>query len=165
MGSASEPMRSGGGAGGRAAARAARRGAERVRARRVHRREARAERRAVAAAALVDPVEHEHVVADAEHLGHAQRARSPSQRSPAASAAYSPGATPGARLDEPERLVLELRAVRLVDVAAADALERPHRAAGGRADRRLEAHRSESSRPRQAASTWSSTCSKPSGPP
>ena len=39
--------------------------AELVRARRVDLRQARAERRGVAAAALVDPVEHEHVVADA----------------------------------------------------------------------------------------------------
>ena len=70
-----------------------------------------------------------------------------------------------AGLDEPERLVGELDAKGLVDVAAADAREAPDLPARRRADGVLEAHRKEASRPRQAASTWSSTVSKPSGPP
>ena len=90
---------------------------------------------------------------------------SPSQRNPAASAAYSPASTPSRVLTNPNDSSVELHSVRLVDVAAADALDAAHVPAGGRAHRRLEAHRSESSRPRQAASTWSSTFSKPSGPP
>ncbi len=130
-------------------------------------REARAERRVVAAAAFVDPVEHEHVVGDAEHLRHAQRAR---LREPAQARRLGrvlAGRDVPARLDEAEGLVRELHAEGLVDVAAADALQRSHLATGGGAHERGQAHRgrSSSSRPRQAASTWSSTFSKPSGPP
>ena len=115
--------------------------------------------------ALVDPVEHEHALAHAEHLGHAQRARlaQPAQRRRLGR--VLPRRDVRAGLDEPERLVLELHAVGLVDVTAADPLQAPHRPAGGLADRVLQVHRSVASRPRQAASTWSSTVSKPSGPP
>ena len=66
---------------------------------------------------------------------------SASQRRPAASAAYSPGATSARVLTNAERLVLELHAERVVDVAAADALEAADLAAGGGANGVSEAHR------------------------
>ena len=93
-----------------------------------------------------------------------------SQRSPAASAAYSPAGASGARLHERAPAVLQLGRVGVVDVAAADAPQRAHGAAGGLGDGRLEAHtfsaaRSSSISPRQAASTMSSTVSKPRSPP
>ena len=75
-----------------------------------------------------------------------------------------------ARLHERAAAVLELGRVGVVDVAAADPPQRPHGAAGGTGDGRLEAHafsaaRSSSSSPRQAASTMSSTVSNPRSPP
>ena len=142
-----------------------RRCAERVGARRVDLRETRAERGRVAAAAFVDPVEHEDVVAGAEDLGHAQAARLGQPAQTHRLGRVLAGRDTHPRLDERERLVRELHAEGVVDVPAADALEVPQVPARGRADCVGDVHRSESRRPRQAASTWSSTCSKPSGPP
>ena len=97
-----------------------------------------------------------------------------SHRRPAASVAYSPGAASGARLDERAPAAGELQRPRLVDRAARCALAARHRGAGGARDRVGQrardghvacAGRTSSSSPRHAASTRSSTRSKPLGPP
>ena len=75
-----------------------------------------------------------------------------------------------AGLDERSCAVFERGRVRVVDVSAAGPGQRCDAAAGGAGDRLLELHtrsaaRSSSSSPRQAASTMSSTVSKPRSPP
>ena len=95
----------------------------------------------------------------------------PSQRSPAASVAYSPGRAPARVFTNARAAVLQLEPPRVVDVAAGDAARAARRRAPAAAARPPRARhsrpsaRSASSSPRQAASTRSSTCSKPSSPP
>ena len=91
----------------------------------MHRGEARAERGRVAAAALVDPVEHEHVVAHAEHVWDAQRSGLGQPAQARRLGGVLAGRDVVAGLDEREALVGELDPVGLVDVAAADALHPP----------------------------------------
>ena len=142
--------------------------AEALRARAVHARQAAAERRRIARAALLEPLQREQLVGGAENLRHAHAPASPSQRSAAASASYSPAGASARVFTNALPPVVELDAVGVVDVAAADPPQRRHRAAGDARDLALEAHtraRSSSSSSRQAASTMSSTVSNPRSPP
>ena len=142
--------------------------AEALRARAVHDRQAAAERGRIARAALLEPLQHEQLVGRSENLRHAHAAglAEPVQRGRLG--LVLAGRCVRARLHERAAAVVELDAVGVVDVAAADPPQRRHRATGDARDLALEAHtraRSSSSSSRQAASTMSSTVSNPRSPP
>ena len=109
-------------------------------------------------------------IAHRQHLRHRETVRDlaePAQAGRLGRVLARPSA--GARLHERAGAAVELDQPGVVDVAARDAAggrERaPDRAGGRLRDHSRPSARSTSSRPRHAASTRSSTCSKPSSPP
>jgi hypothetical protein len=148
--------------------RARRQRAGRLRPGLVQERETAPEMRLVGAPAALDPLERQEVVADRQDVRHGQRsgAGQPAQ----ARGLGGEGAWNGIRsgLDERAPPVLEHGRVGVVEVAAGHAPQLRDRRAergGERVPHTRPSARSSSSSPRHAASTRSSTCSKPSSPP